>query len=430
MFDNYVKALWLSPNSLEFVDFLQSDECKEILLANKLKTHVETGNIYYDNQDTNESIYSFFSAQEDPDKAFIDFEFTFADSYEDYFQWLIVGSDSCEKTKLDVLTNNSKFLFYRFKDFLQQKLREPKPVRHSNITDDYTALGRIQNQNWQYLIKSILDACKSNNSGQAIEIKKLKIVENITENITICKKAYQSFYNQIAQNLINTINELPADKIEEINKDLQRANYWVNKDRNDLLDSWCDFFYNYGRFPGSQELILAPQVEIPNFVKTNTPLSAIDLFQKFNGTDGRALVSVHALVALNIYYGRSSEASKDALKEFFHNLTFQALTKENNEILIGFDKIANMVVEIIGGLLEWNQNTLKVTETINDNIKTELKKSNFVFDVPTETQIQTDMDKFIKKEKKLPTPPPPYESPPSITDEEIWKIYEEEKNNF
>ena len=142
------------------------------------------------------------------------------------------------------------------------------------------------------------------------------------------------------------------------------------------------------------------------------------------------LVSVHALVALNIYYGRSSQASKDALKEFFHNLTFQALTKENNEILIGFDKIANMVVEIIGGLLEWNQNTLKVTETINDNIKTELKKSNFVFDVPTEMQIQTDMDKFIKKEKKLPTPPPPYESPPSLPDEEIWKIYEEEKNNF
>ena len=72
-------------------------------------------------------------------------------------------------------------------------------------------------------------------------------------------------------------------------------------------------------------------------------------------------------------------------------------------------------------MVYWNEikNTLKVTETINDNIKTELKKSNFVFDVPTETQIQTDMDKFIKKEKKLPTPPPPYESPPSLTDEEI-----------
>ena len=48
----------------------------------------------------------------------------------------------------------------------------------------------------------------------------------------------------------------------------------------------------------------------------------------------------------------------------------------------------------------------------------------------TETQIQTDRDKFIKKGKIPPTPPPPYESPPPLTDEEIRKIYEEQKNNF
>ena len=111
---------------------------------------------------------------------------------------------------------------------MQQRFREPKPVRHSTITDDYIVLDRIQNQNWQYLIESILDGCKSNNRGKAIEIKKLKIVENNVENIAVCKKAYQSFYDLIAQNLINTVNELPADEIEDINiqkKDLQRANY-------------------------------------------------------------------------------------------------------------------------------------------------------------------------------------------------------------
>ena len=138
--------------------------------------------------------------QQDPDKASIDFEFIFADSYKDYFQWLIVDFDSYEKTKPDVLTNkNSKFLFYCFNDFLQQRFREPKPVRHSTITDDYIVLDRIQNQNWQYLIESILDACKSNNSVEAIEIKKLKIVENNVENIAVCKKACQSFYDQYSK---------------------------------------------------------------------------------------------------------------------------------------------------------------------------------------------------------------------------------------
>ena len=139
-------------------------------------------------------------------------------------------------------------------------------------------------------------------------------------------------------------------------------------------------------------------------ISSNTPLSLIDLFWKFSGTDTRALVSIHALAAFKIYHGRSSQASKDALGEFLHNLIFQALTKENDEILIEFDRISNLVVQIIGDLLERNQNTLKVTEIINDNIKTELNKSNFVCDVPTETQIQTDMHKFIKKEKKSHRP--------------------------
>ena len=60
IFENYAKTFGLSPSNLEFLEFLQSDECKEILLTNKLQSHIETGNIYYDNQDTNESIYDFF----------------------------------------------------------------------------------------------------------------------------------------------------------------------------------------------------------------------------------------------------------------------------------------------------------------------------------------------------------------------------------
>ena len=39
---------------MELLDFLQWDYCKEILENNALKIHIETGNIYYKNSDTNE----------------------------------------------------------------------------------------------------------------------------------------------------------------------------------------------------------------------------------------------------------------------------------------------------------------------------------------------------------------------------------------
>ena len=59
-FDQKAKMLGVSSNSLDFLYFLQSAECEEILVQNKQKIHVESGNIFHNNIDTNESIYSFF----------------------------------------------------------------------------------------------------------------------------------------------------------------------------------------------------------------------------------------------------------------------------------------------------------------------------------------------------------------------------------
>ena len=59
-FDDTVRSYDLSADNLEFLDFLQSDICKKILTTNKLKIHFEARNIYYDNNDTSESIFDFF----------------------------------------------------------------------------------------------------------------------------------------------------------------------------------------------------------------------------------------------------------------------------------------------------------------------------------------------------------------------------------
>ena len=58
-FSEIICSLVPNTDNLEFLDFLQSKICKKILLDNKLKVHVETGNIYYDNTDANESIHEF-----------------------------------------------------------------------------------------------------------------------------------------------------------------------------------------------------------------------------------------------------------------------------------------------------------------------------------------------------------------------------------
>ena len=75
-----------------------------------LKTHIETGNIYYKNNDTNESIFEFMKNQQDSSKGKINFNLMYDGNYNDYFRWILNGFDTYEKTKLDLLTfKNTKY---------------------------------------------------------------------------------------------------------------------------------------------------------------------------------------------------------------------------------------------------------------------------------------------------------------------------------
>ena len=108
-----MNLIGLPIDPIKFLEFLQSHFCQETFIENKLEIHIETGNIFFNNLDTNESIYSFFQQQENQSKAKINFESRFTDSYEDYFDWLVQGLKGNEDRKYGVLTNkNSKYLFY------------------------------------------------------------------------------------------------------------------------------------------------------------------------------------------------------------------------------------------------------------------------------------------------------------------------------
>ena len=149
------------------------------------------------------------------------------------------------------------------------------------------------------------------------------------ENITIAKKTYQSL---LEQNLYLTVENLSSEEFAEIKDDFNRENFWTKRVAHEL-DCWIAFFFSKGRFPGSQKLIMLPRADIPDFVKTETPLSPIDLYIKFKATES---VSIQAIAALNIHLG--GDISKKALTEFLRNLTFQ----------VSVNKIMISVVCIIG----------------------------------------------------------------------------------
>ena len=102
----------------------------------------------------------------------------------------------------------------------------------------------------------------------------------------------------VARNFYSTITKVPVDKKKKkkkkIKEDLIIKNFWW-KDCLTNLDSWIAFYYQYGRFAGSENFTNVPQVNTPIFLKTETILLPPDLCKKFARTDTKGLVSLHAL---------------------------------------------------------------------------------------------------------------------------------------
>ena len=76
----------LSKSSLEFLDYLSSNYGKELLHKNKLKIHLESGEIFHDNVNTGENFYNFFSDQEDETKNFVDWNLNLSGDLEYYIR--------------------------------------------------------------------------------------------------------------------------------------------------------------------------------------------------------------------------------------------------------------------------------------------------------------------------------------------------------
>ena len=116
------------------------------------------------------------------------------------------------------------------------------------------------------------------------------------------------------------MQKLSADERDKIKEDFLREKFWVENVVWEL-DCWFAFYFQHGRFPCSQKLISIPQVKLPFFLKADMPISPVDLYKKITGIDAKALVSIHALAALNIYFGGK--------KILISSSTWQIFTKFN-----------------------------------------------------------------------------------------------------
>ena len=121
---------------------------------------------------------------------------------------------------------------------------------------------------------------------------------------------------------------------------------------------------------------------------------------------------------------------RKTVTDFLHNMSMQALNRENDNILLDFENVRDLVTSIIVLLKQQNKKSIQ----INDSNKVEVDKEissncQFTFYLDPMEEIKEDANNMIKKNER-PEMPKPFVSPFLLTTEEIKEQTKQEGEDF
>ena len=124
------------------------------MTQNKLSIHVESGDIFYDNHNTEENFHSFLLSQQNDEAAYVPKKFSYNDTFEKYITSFLKNFFIEDQEKFDLLAfKNSKYLFYRFNDFVKIYGNPRCKLLHTRKMFDSAALKKLEDKNKQFLIE-------------------------------------------------------------------------------------------------------------------------------------------------------------------------------------------------------------------------------------------------------------------------------------
>ena len=118
---------------------------------------------------------------------------------------------------------------------------------------------------------------------------------------------------------------------------------------------------------------------MPPFVNTKEVISPFDLYEKFNSLSAEGLVLTQFLAAFNIFMGGDKTISKNAMSEFFHNLSMQTLSRDDDRINIKVDAIEELHESIRKLLKDEANGNISFLDFIQEQFE-EIKDTNRIFE--------------------------------------------------
>ena len=150
-FVDALEFIGLSPLNREFAALLLSDLGRQTMTQNKLSIHVESGDIFYNNHNTKENFYSFSLSQQNDKAAYVPKKLSYSNFFEKYITSFLQNFSIDDQEKLDLLAfKNSKYLFYRFNDFVKSYGNPRYKLLHTRKMLHSISMKKVEDKNKQF----------------------------------------------------------------------------------------------------------------------------------------------------------------------------------------------------------------------------------------------------------------------------------------
>ena len=140
--------LGLTGDNSDFIEFLSSKMGEQIMQENSMSIHLEHGNLFYDNVNTQESVNDFLLIQQDENTQIKNRKISYNQQFKNYLHQFLQSFDYDEIDKFDLYYDkNAKYLLHRFNSYLELIHQPKKRIRHTIKVNDKFSLEKIQRVN-------------------------------------------------------------------------------------------------------------------------------------------------------------------------------------------------------------------------------------------------------------------------------------------
>ena len=191
--------------------------------------------LFYDNHNTGENFYNFLLSQQNDEAAYVPKTFSYRNSFEAYIGSFSRSFSIDDQEKFDLLAfKNSKYLFYRFNDFIKAYGNPRYKLLHTKKMLDTVGLQVVEEKNKQFLIEKIIHGIEFKNLYETDSENKPEILSTIERNYRVAGRVYQQLHNDTSELFVDFIRSLSVFEMRDMDEDIA-ANGWGIKRTSDKL---------------------------------------------------------------------------------------------------------------------------------------------------------------------------------------------------